>query len=168
MSRCLAIVGVTLLASLSSLCEANDKASRCDALEREDYRHSAYPWQDVTPLEYLTYIRFLTVSSITVFGCKENWVTEADVPALLDLLDSKEPSPNQKSARSSFRDDNMSTVGNEAAWLIQAFRVGCFPPGLNSTRNAPDASELRRWWSERAVHSTTQPSNKSLERTRER
>jgi hypothetical protein len=163
MSRCLEIVGLTLLASLSSLCQANDKASRCDSLEREDYRHSAYPWQDVTPLEYLTYIRFLTVSSVTVFGCKENWVTEADVPALLDLLDSKEPSPSQKSARSSFWDADMSTVGNEAAWLLQAFRVGRFPPGLNSTRNAPDASELRRWWSARVVQQATQPPDKSAQ-----
>jgi len=147
----------TTLDTLLAVSAGNKKAFRCDALEHETYAHTEYRWQDVRPLEYLSYLSSHSANAVTVSGCKEGWVKEEDVPLLLDLLDSKESCPNQKSVKSSFWSEERSTVGNEAAWLIQAFRVGRFPPGLNSTNNGPDPAELRRWWQERKERSSAQP-----------
>jgi len=161
------VLGLILI-SISSSIAATDKPFPCDALERENYVHTQFGWQDVRPLEYLSYLRTHPANVFTVFGCKEGWVKEEDVPLLMEHLDSKEPCPNQVSANSSFLNTKRSTVGNEAAWLIQAFRVGRFPPGLNSTNNGPDPAELRRWWQERKQRASTQSSETPLVFTRER
>ena len=157
-------LGLLAMISISSSSAGTEKPFRCDALSQGDYVHTVYRWQDVRPLEYLSYLSSNPANTVHVFGCKEGWVKEEDVPLLLELLDSKESCPNQMSARSSWWDERRSTVGIEAAWLIQAFRVGRFPPGLNSSNRGPDPAELRRWWQERKEQSATQLPHVTFER----
>jgi hypothetical protein len=167
MNQSQSFIVLLALLSASACCSAGDTSPQCDEHERESYDHTDYPWQSVRPAEYLNYLSSLSTVTFTVWGCRNDWVSEEDIPILLDLLDSKVPCPNQTSASSSFIDVKRSTVGIEAAWLIHAFRVGRFPAGLNSTRDSPDPAELRSWWKERQERSIKQPSNTSLERTRE-
>jgi hypothetical protein len=119
-------------------------------MERGDY-----DWRKVTPLEHLSYLK-TRKDSYTVWGCEEGWVKESDIPALMALLDSRERCVSQHSSVSAFIGPRKSTVGNEAAWLIEAFRVGRFPPN-NASASTPETPELRKWWAERFVRQPKQP-----------
>ena len=79
----------------------------------------------------------------------ENWVREKDLPQLIFLLDSPELCAPVANIRSSFIPDR-STVGEQAAFLIQGFRAGIYPPDLHSGRMAPGVKdEIRAWWAAR-------------------
>ncbi len=72
--------------------------------------------------------------------------SEADIPILIDSLDSKDSCANVMSVLSSFIDFHKSTIGHESAYLIQGFRVKHYPPGLNSTRFRWNKEEILEWW----------------------
>lgn len=74
------------------------------------------------------------------------WVKESDIPALIALLDSDEPCMSVVQARSSYL-PGLSTVGDEAALLINGFRNGFYPSELNSRKySAAEKDILRSWW----------------------
>jgi hypothetical protein len=79
----------------------------------------------------------------------ENWVQEKDLPKLMLLLDSPVPCAPVVLARSSFT-PRVSSVGDQAAFLIQGFRDGSYPPSLHSGRITPAVKdEIRAWWANR-------------------
>ncbi len=77
---------------------------------------------------------------------RERWVHAEHIPALLDLLESREPTVPVVSTFSSRLDVGASTVGKQAAFLIDAFREGTYPPDLNSPLDDPDVAAYRAWW----------------------
>lgn len=79
-----------------------------------------------------------------------DWVSEADLPALVNMLDSDEPCAGVINMLSSRIDTTHSTVGNQAAYLIEGFRKDRYPPGLLTTLPYDDIEELKRWWRERS------------------
>ncbi|WP_300673980.1 hypothetical protein [Desulfoluna sp.] len=82
-------------------------------------------------------------------GIPDAWVTEADLPQLMALLDSTDPCANVFSLYSSFRDCRASTVGHEAAFIIEGFRKGRYPPELNSGQADLNIEEIKIWWTHR-------------------
>jgi hypothetical protein len=107
-----------------------------------------FDWDNHGALDFLEFLRGES-GFYTVWGIHPAWVKEDDLPELMELLDSTEPCANVKSALSSYIDVESSTVGNEAAYLIEGYRTGRYPPRLNSTRPRPDKREIREWWREK-------------------
>jgi hypothetical protein len=88
-------------------------------------------------------------SVLTVDESVENWVQEKDLPKLILLLDNPVPCAPVVDARSSFW-PGVSTIGEQAAFLIQGFRAGRYPPDLHSGRMSADVKdEIRAWWAAR-------------------
>ncbi len=102
------------------------------------------------PLKLLEILRRdSSMSALTIREHVEHWVPEKDLPKLMLLLDSTEPCASVMHIKSSFW-PGMSTVGEQAAFMIQGFRAGIYPPDLHSGRMAADAKdEIRAWWAAR-------------------
>ena len=100
-----------------------------------------------TPLQFL---EFLKQGGSCTFDCHhEGWILESDLPRIVDLLDSTEPCASVSMSISSLHLESGSTVGQEAAFLIEGFRTGYYPPDLNSNRRERGFSELmalRSWY----------------------
>lgn len=77
------------------------------------------------------------------------WIKESDLPTLMGLVESTEPCANVMNMVSSVVDTTTSTIGNEAAYLIEGFRTGGYPPRLVSTLPRCDVREIKAWWSKR-------------------
>jgi hypothetical protein len=102
------------------------------------------------PLDVLSLLKTRQSPTWTPFFVQRfNWVKESDLPDLFELLDSTEPCANVQSMWSSHIDTTRSSIGNEAAYLIEGFRKDRYPPRLNSTRPLCDIEEIKLWWKER-------------------
>ena len=76
----------------------------------------------------------------------KNWITRADLPALLALADSQEPCASIALEKSPVKNTQGSTMGQEALTLIEGLRVGQYPPGPNSGGYSDArATELKAW-----------------------
>lgn len=105
-------------------------------------------WQKVSPLDYLDILKemsncdlpFVSIAHKAPLG----WIKEVDVHILIELIDSKEPAAYTISALSSYIPLGHSTVGKEAAFIIQGFISGEYPPTLGSSGANP--SYVRQWY----------------------
>ena len=87
-----------------------------------------------------------------VLGLRLGYVKESDLPFLVGLLDSKEPCAHVVSAGSSISVSGRSTVGHEAAYLIEGFWKRYYPTQLTSGQYKPDVEGIKLWygmWSKR-------------------
>jgi len=76
----------------------------------------------------------------------KGWIEREHIPALIALLDSTELCTAVVDARSSFLPDS-STVGDEAAMLIDGYRDGYYPSRLHASRYTyADKQAMRAWW----------------------
>jgi hypothetical protein len=82
----------------------------------------------------------------TVRALRLDYVKESDIPYLVGLLDSKEPCAHVVLSISSFRGQNRSTVGHEAAYLIEGFWKRYYPTELTSSRYKPDVEGIKQWY----------------------
>jgi hypothetical protein len=78
----------------------------------------------------------------------DGWITLHDAELLMQEIDSEEPAAPVVSPVSSYWPDNQtSTAGNEALFLLEGYRTGKYPPGLCSLYYfKPDKREVRLWW----------------------
>jgi len=107
-------------------------------------------WKDMRPTRLLEKLQTVDAEVYSVWGTanpSSHWNEETDVPMLLDLLDSTTPCASVKSVGCSAMALRKSTIGHEAAYLIEGFRRGRYPLG-SSHLYKPDRAELRRWWAE--------------------
>ena len=155
MSRLATIILVFLLAGKITSVHAEAPRTRAPSHDcslpspsKKDFRDS-FDWNRCSPKDFLSFLQKYDENWYSVMGDHSGWVKEQDLPGLFALLDSTAPCANVSSGYSSFIDWQKSTVGNEAAWLIQSFRVGKYPPALNSTRPRPDKDALKLWWRNR-------------------
>ena len=79
----------------------------------------------------------------------KEWIKEADLPVHVGLMHSTEPCAGVISMLSSEIDSTASTVGNEAAYLIEGYITNRYPPRLISTRTPCDVREIELWWNKR-------------------
>jgi hypothetical protein len=111
----------------------------------------SFAWQEKGPLEFLEFLKELHDESKAALGyvvrCEHRgWVTEADLPGLMALLDSIDECVGVVSPLSSWLPSEPSTVGREALFLVDGYRKGVYPPGLASQRHGASAEEVRAWW----------------------
>jgi len=77
----------------------------------------------------------------------ENWIKPEHIPGLIKLMDSKEPCRPVMSIYSSKLPTELSTIGDEAIFLIQGFRKKRYPPEPNSRTYSPkERKEILQWW----------------------
>lgn len=77
---------------------------------------------------------------------RRGFVAESDLPGLVALLDSGEPCAVVLQPISAHLPTRPSTVGHEAALLIEAFRQGRYPLSPASDLRHVDEEGLRDWW----------------------
>jgi hypothetical protein len=82
----------------------------------------------------------------TILGSRVDYVRESDLPYLVGLLDSKEPCAFVDLAVSSIDSPGRSTVGHEAAYLIDGFWKRYYPTGLTSRQFTPDIEGTKHWY----------------------
>ena len=80
----------------------------------------------------------------------DNWIKEEHIPKLMELVDSKESCLHVVSTYSSTLPFKLSTVGNEAIFLIQGFRKNRYPPRPTSMNiSLSEKEEILKWWQDR-------------------
>jgi hypothetical protein len=129
--------------------EAGELIERREFLRQASIRRMGFDYTVHGPLDLLDLLRTWETDNWTSPILPFGWVKESDLPALVALLDSTEPCANVQSMLSSCIDRTRSTVGNEAAYLIEGYRKDRYPPRLNSTRPFCDIDEIKAWWKAR-------------------
>jgi hypothetical protein len=77
------------------------------------------------------------------------WVQPSDVAELMDLIDSDFPCRSVALAYSSFIRFDGSSMGDEAAFLVEGYRQCRYPPSLSSKAlSDSDRAALKEWWSQ--------------------
>lgn len=90
-----------------------------------------FDWKNGGPLEFLEMLRDAEFS-YPVHGVHVGWLRESDRAPLEAMLGSTEPCANVRSTRSSYYPLCLSTIGHEAAYLLEGLDRGVYPPALNS------------------------------------
>jgi hypothetical protein len=100
-------------------------------------------WADRTPFQMLSTLRFGGSGGYGVGSKCENFVQDEDLAGLIQLLDSIEPAAHAVLLISSCAPQGPSAVGHEAAYLLEGYRVGVYPPSLGSYNFKPNYAELK-------------------------
>lgn len=100
-------------------------------------------WADRTPFTMLSTLRFGGSGGYGIGSKCENFVQDEDLAGLVQLLDSIEPAAHAVLLISSYAPRDASTVGHEAAYLLEGYRVGVYPPSLGSYNFTPNYAELK-------------------------
>jgi hypothetical protein len=82
----------------------------------------------------------------TIGDVRVDYVKESDLQYLVSLLDSKDPCRFVDMPDSSIYYPGKSTVGHEAAYLIEGFWKRYYPTGLTSQQYKPDTEAIKRWY----------------------
>jgi len=108
-----------------------------------------FDWQTSNPMEFLSLLKNKShdpCPTYVIHGVTGDWVKEEHLAELISLLGSDQPCANVCRTISSFMDCSISTVGQEAAFIVEGFRRCEYPPDLNSGRARLDKDEIFTWW----------------------
>jgi hypothetical protein len=99
-------------------------------------------------MDFLNDLRMHPLQPVMVIDVPDDWITQQDAKLLIQEIDSDEPAAPVVSPISSYWPFNQtSTVGNEALFLIEGYRIGKYPPALCSLYySKPNRTEVRSWW----------------------
>jgi hypothetical protein len=111
-------------------------------LEAED---QFFDWHHSGPQQFLEALQREPEGQTLVYCFHAGWLRSSDIDGLIALLDSTIPCSSVASGLSS-RIARGSTVGHEAAFLIEGFRRNSYPPTLNSRTWKADRDEILEWW----------------------
>ena len=107
-----------------------------------------------SPLDFLQYLQLKqqelpdgAIGSVAIFP-GPSWIKEEHLTSLADSLDSRALCIHVASIAASTIPRQPSTVGQEAAFLMEGFRQGKYPPALVS--DSVDIADVRTWWNEYA------------------
>jgi hypothetical protein len=115
-----------------------------------------FDWAKKGPVEFIAYLirqEDRGVKNVSVSDAPKDWIARRHIDVLIGLMDSNEPCASVGSRRSSRlptdQDLKVSTLGHEAAYLIESYRHGFYPKyAVNCSANVKlDKAELKRWWS---------------------
>lgn len=111
------------------------------------FNESCY-FETHSPMDFLRDLENRPDRLVMVLTVPEGWITMTDAAGLMQKIDSDEPAAPVVSPLSSYWPVNQSsTAGNEAAFLLEGYRTGRYPPGLCSLHYfRPDTTALRDWW----------------------
>jgi hypothetical protein len=101
-----------------------------------------------TPIDFLNDLHMHPLQQVMVLDVPDTWITLHDAELLMREIDSDEPAAPVVSPISSYWPYNQtSTVGNEALFLLEGYRIGVYPPALCSLYHfRPNRTEMRSWW----------------------
>ena len=105
----------------------------------------AYDYKAHSAVEFLQFLKSVPKQDFVVTEAPRNWITEKDVAVLVIHVHSTERCASVRSEYSSYIGPS-STVGREAAFLIEGYRKGKYPPELNSVKFTYDPKELLSWF----------------------
>lgn len=111
---------------------------------------STTAWTKLAPVEFINMLEQMAKEGDTTFfilhkDVQTDWIKKEQLPEIVKLLDDKTPCANVTLDISSYLAP-VSTVQTEAAYIIQGFRSGEYPPALNSNRFKIDIDEIKEWW----------------------
>ncbi len=109
------------------------------ARQREIYFKLVYPEENIIVFPVVT--PELEMSSKNI----REWIAPEELPILVRYLNSGELCASVMSSVSSYLPCQPSTVGREAAYLLEGFRVNRYPPKLNSSRFNYSTKGLKLW-----------------------
>jgi len=143
--RVIAAIALILAATIAS---AEEPSTACHPLARPTLEADHVPAYSVRQLLHLLRERAEWNMPVPVtIACTETWITEEELELLVGLLDSTEPCASVTSVySSSLRFGESSTIGREAALLIDGYRRGVYGDGQ---RYGSTKDELKTWWNER-------------------
>lgn len=126
-------------------------ASSDEAVDVERFAHGPGEVRTLDPLMFLDWLAFSVPSNrpVTFTRRVKGWILEQHLPALIARLDSKVGCAPVVHAKSSYLPP-ASTVGAEAALMIEGFRDDGYPSHLHAGR-AARPEELRDWWRRRSA-----------------
>lgn len=104
-----------------------------------------FDWSSGSPVQFLEMLE-RSGDIYTVLGLHHDWIRDSDIESLMSHLDSQTPCAYVVSAASSKLPHGRSTVGREAAFLLEGYRLHYYPPQLSSADFEPDRDELRHWY----------------------
>ena len=107
-----------------------------------------FNWASTTPLGFLNSLTKHPGTVVYVPKSPEGWLGSAHIDGLMRVIDSKQPTaiicwfvcPHAPLA------DAQSTLGNEAAIMVEAFRLGHGYPSSCSNLRTIDKNALKQWW----------------------
>jgi len=77
----------------------------------------------------------------------DNWIKPEHIPGLINLINSQEPCSPVMSIFSSTIPTKLSTIGDEAMFMIEGFRAKRYPPRPNSrTYTSKEKEAILQWW----------------------
>lgn len=120
--------------------------------EGADKYGDTFDWQNRSAIEFLTLLEQQSGNFYTVHGLHHDWLRDSDIDTLMARLDCQTPCAHVVISVSSHLPQGRSTVGHEAAYLLEGYRQHFYPPDLASDRFEPNLTELRHWhrkWSTR-------------------
>lgn len=107
-------------------------------------------WEKIGPIAFLEMLKsdLQTFPYFIIWNRPPcGWVKEQHVEKLILLVQSQELANSVISSVSSYRPSTKSTVGNQAMFLIEGFRKGCYPPGqLSPGYQESEVKEMQKWW----------------------
>ena len=133
---------IPLLFFIGSLSHAADRAHFVSGLAGPDQLVDGFDFQSGSPVEFLSLLK-ATDGWISVDGFHHEWIHEEDVADLIPLMSSQESCAAVVSTLSSRIPTTESTVGREAALLIEGYRRGRYPSFLVSDHAHSTPQELR-------------------------
>ncbi len=117
-------------------------------------------WERVDPPAFIELLRTRPERTLYLHAAPAGWVTAAHLPALVDRVGSTVPAAATCALEAAhmppatFR----STVGQEAARIVEAFRLGWRYPGNCSDLRRVDPDAIRDWWRARSRDAVAPPS----------
>lgn len=103
--------------------------------------------ESVSPIDFLNDVCSRRSGLFLVKDSVRGWLQRSDVLVLIELVDSETHCRSVALAASSRFKWNGSTLGDEAAFLVEGYRQGVYPPGLTSEPlSDADRLEVMKWW----------------------
>ncbi len=105
----------------------------------------AFNWQRQGPIDLLEELK-VTENWFTISGTHYDWLRDSDVRTLFHLVTSDESCAYTVDVASSHLPSGRSTVGNEAAFLLEGYIFGYYPPQSTSANRLLSDAQLSRWF----------------------
>ena len=141
-------IQLTIATFLMNLC-AEGAATDFGKVVVQDFTQE---WSRGGSLKWLETLRENPHTVFYVNDAAENWIREADLEVLMAQIGSKVPAGTvcYFASAHGIPNDFQSTVGHEAAIVVDTFRRKGRYPGNCSDLTVADPKALRQWWAQRA------------------
>lgn len=115
---------------------------------RNEVRDFTTEWARGGPQAWLATLRQHPDTAFYVAHAPEGWIVQTDIAPLMAAMNSTQPAAVvcYLASAHAVPVSTVSTVGHEAAILVEAFRRERAYPGSCSDLAAIDPAEIRRWW----------------------